>query len=111
MSYGKMTKIFTLLSTTSAHDAEGFAVQEDTILATGHAYFEPKNGTEKWRNHAVFAEASALFRFRAIPGLRVNTGMVIICDGKRYNILSAEDVRRRGMYMEVLAKKTETSVR
>jgi hypothetical protein len=52
----------------------------------------------------VLAEASALFRFRKIPGLTVDAAMVIICGGERYNIISAEDVRGRGMYMEVLAK-------
>ena len=104
MSFGKMTKIYTLISTNSTKDTEGFSTQEDTILATGRAYFEPKNGTEKWRNNAVFAEASALFRFRAIPGLRIDTNMFIVCNGERYNILSAEDVRGRGMYVELLAK-------
>ena len=110
MSYGKMTEIYTLISTTPVKDADGFATQEETILATGRAYFEPKNSTEKWHNNAVFAEASALFRFRYIPNLKVDTSMVIICNGERYNIISVEDVRGRNMYIEVLAKNTETSV-
>ena len=109
MSYGKMNAIFTIYSSTPAKDAEGFAVPGDAPLATGRAYFEPKNGTEKWRNSAVFAEASALFRFRAIPGLAVDTTMFIACNGERYNIISAENVRGRNMYFEVLAKKIDPS--
>ena len=109
MSYGKMTEPYTLVSTTPVKDAEGFATSGDTVLAVGRTYFEPKNSTEKWRNNAVFAEANALFRFRAIPGLTVTTDMFILCGGKRYNILSAEDVRGRGMYLEIIAKAVDGS--
>jgi len=109
MSFGKMTEIYTLLSTTPIKDAEGFTTPGDTILATGKAYFEPRNSTEKWRNSAVFAEASALLRFRSIPGLTVDTTMIIECNGGRYNIISVENVRGKNMYYEVLAKRTEGS--
>ena len=111
MSFGKMSSVFTLYSPAPTKDEEGFVVPGETLLATGRAYFEPKNSTEKWRNNAVFAEASALFRFRAIPGLTVDTTMFILCGGERYNIISAEDVRGRGMYVEVLAEKLEGTVR
>jgi len=104
-----MTEIYTLISTTPVKDAEGFATQEETILATGRAYFEPKNSTEKWRNNAVFAEASALFRFRAIPNLKVDASMLILCNGERYNIISVEDVRGKGMYLEILARAVSGS--
>jgi len=104
VSYGKMNTPIKIVSTTPTKDAEGFATSGDTTLANVRAYFEKKNSTERWRNNAVFAEASALFRFRVIPGLPVDTTMVVICGSERYNILSAEDVRGRGMYVEALAK-------
>ena len=116
MSYGKMNKSIEIVSVSSSKDAEGFITPagspggSDTTLANVRAYFEKKNSTERWRNNAVFAEASALFRFRVIPGLTVDTAMVIICGGERYNMLSAEDVRGRGMYVEVLAKAQRPSV-
>ena len=109
MSFGKLNTIFSLYSSVPVKDAEGFATQEETILATGRAYFEPRNSTEKWRNNAVFAEASALFRFRAIPGLTVDTTMFIECNGERYNIISAENVRGRNLYWEVLGKAVSSS--
>ena len=40
-----------------------------------------------------------------IPRLTVTTDMVILCDNERYNIVSVEDIRLRGMYIEVLASK------
>jgi len=110
MSFGKMNAFLEIVTTTPMKDAEGFATSGDTVLANVRAYFEPKNSTEKWRNNAVFAEANALFRFRAIPDLTVDTTMVIICNGERYNIVSAEDVKGRGMYVEVIAKAQRPSV-
>ena len=109
MSYGKMNKFIEIVTTSPTKDAEGFTVKGDTVIANIRAYFEPKNSTEKWRNNAVFAEANALFRFRNIPGVIIDTTMFIICGGGRYNIISVEDVRSRGMYMEVFAKAVSGS--
>ena len=109
MSFGKMNAFAEIVTTTPTKDAEGFAVKGDTTLANVRAYFEPKNSTEKWRNNAVFAEANALFRFRAIPDLTITTNMFIICNGERYNIISIEDVRGRGMYLEVFGKAVSGS--
>ncbi len=110
MSFGKMNSYIELISTTPIKDSEGFAATGDTVLANVRAYFEPRNATEKWRGNAAFSEASALFRFRAIPGVVVDPTIYIICGGDRYRVISAEDVRGRGMYMEVLAAKVEGSV-
>ncbi len=93
-----------LISTAPVKDSEGFVSTGDTVVANVRAYFEPKNSTEKWRNNAAFAEASALFRFRVILGVVIDTTMFIICGGVRYNIISVENVRNRGMYLEVITK-------
>jgi hypothetical protein len=57
----------------------------------------------------TFSEANAIFKFRKIPDLTITPQMIITCDSGRYEILSVEDVRGRGMYLEVLAKKIEGS--
>ena len=59
----------------------------------------------RWANRAAFSEATDLFRFRAIPGVEVSTKLFLICEGCRYDITSVEDVKGRGMYVEILAKK------
>jgi len=104
VSFGKLNAFIEIVSSKPTKDAEGFATSGDTVLANVRAYFEPKNSTERWRNNAVFAEATALFRFRVIPGLKIETSHFIICNGERYNILSVEDVRQKGMYIEAFAK-------
>ena len=105
MSFGKMNVNISIAEETIVKDAEGFATKSDNILASLHAYREGRHGSQKWVNRASFSEATDLFCFRKIPGLTVTTEHVILCDGERYEITSVEDVKGRGMYIEVLAKR------
>ena len=93
MSYGKMRIPVQLLSTESVKDAEGFATQQDKVLAEVRAYHEARHGSERWANRA------------AIPGVEISTKLFLLCEGCRYDITSVEDVKGRGMYVEILAKK------
>lgn len=79
------------------------------MLAEVRAYHEARHGSERWANRAAFSEATDLFRFRAIPGVEVSTKLFLICEGCRYDITSVEDVKGRGMYVEILAKKVVAS--
>lgn len=106
-----MNTFIDIISTVPIKDKEGFSIKGDNILAIVRAYKEDRHGSERWMNMASFSTASCLFRFRKIPGLEINTEMVIVCDDGRYQILSVEDVRSRGMYVEVLAEKIEPTVR
>jgi head-tail adaptor len=109
MSFGKMSGFIEIVSTERGKDAEGFAVTGDRTIASVRAYREDRHGTEAWANRAAFSTASAMFRFRKIPDIEVTTAMTIICDNARYNILSVEDVKGRGMYIEVLAERVKPS--
>ncbi len=91
-------------------EVEGFTSTEDVVLASVRVYREGRHGSERWANLAAFSEATDLFRFRRIPGLTVTTEMVLVCDDDRFQITSVEDVKGRGMYVEVLAKKVVASV-
>ena len=111
MSFGKMNTLVDIVQTAPVKDSEGFVVSGDSILATVRAYREEKHGNESWANRAVFSTASALFRFRKHTALLVTMNMTLVCDTGRYRILSIEDVRGRGLYVEVLAEKLEAAVR
>ena len=111
MSFGKMNTFIEIISTAPIKDSDGFATTGDNILASVRAYKEDRHGSERWTNMTTFSSASSLFRFRKIPGLEITTEMVITCSDGRYQILSVEDVRGRGMYVEVLAERLEPSVR
>ena len=105
VSYGKMNTLITIAREVVTKDAEGFASKVDQVLASSFAYREGRHGSQKWVNRAAFSEATDLFRFRIIPTLNVTTAHVILCGDDRFEITSVEDVKGRGMYIEVLAKK------
>lgn len=94
-----------IIGLTQEKDKDGFSTPRETVLACVRAYKENRNSTEKWANRAVLQDASALFRFRYLPGLALTTDMVIDCFDGRYNITSAENVKDRNMYWEVIARK------
>lgn len=111
MSYGKMNTFINIVSTVPLKDADGFVTKGDHIVASIRAYKEDRHGNERWANMAAFSEATALFRFRKIPDVAITTLLFIVCGDEHYRIVSAEDVRGRGMYIEVLAEKQEGTVR
>ncbi len=105
MSFGKMNTFVGIIETRKIKDSEGFTSTEDVVLASVRACREGRHSSERWANLAAFSEATDLFRFRRIPGLTVTTEMVLVCDDGRFQITSVEDVKGRGMYVEVLAKE------
>ena len=109
MSFGKMNTQIQITKKQVTLDDEGFQTDSDVVAATVRAYREGRHGSEKWANRAAFSEATDLFRFRTIPGVRISTDMRLFCDGIVFEITSVEDVKGRGMYIEALAKEVQPS--
>lgn len=105
MSYGKMNGFADIVATNIIKDSEGFSSVQDEVLASIRVYREGRHGSERWANLAAFSEATDLFRFRRIPNLEVTTDHILVADGDRFEIASVENVKGRGMYTEILAKK------
>ena len=105
VSFGRMNTLISIAREVVTKDTEGFATKTDQVLFSLNAYREGRHGSQKWVNRAAFSEATDLFRLRVIPGLTVTTAHVILCGKDRFEITSVEDVKGRGMYLEVLAKK------
>lgn len=105
MSYGKMNRMAEIVEKRRVKDAEGFTSDQEVTLASVRVYREGRHGSLRWANLAAFSDATDLFRFRRTPGLKVTTAHTILCDGERFSIISVEDVKGRGMYAEILAKK------
>ena len=110
MSFGKMNTFIDLGIFKKVKDAEGFATSVYEGVASVRAYREGRHGSQRWANLAAFSEATDLFRFRSIPGIDVTTDHILVCEDGRFDITSVEDVKSRGMYTEVLAKKVVSSV-
>ena len=107
MGLGQLARFIDIIEVVNTKDSEGFGAPVDVVRASVRAYKEDQRGSETWRNRAVFTNANTLFRFRVIPDVKVTSLMWIICGGDRYNITHVEDVKNRGMYIEVLAVKVE----
>ena len=110
MSFGKMNCFADIVKTKLVNDSECFTHSEDEVLASVRVYREGRHGSQRWANLAAFSEATDLFRFRCIPGLTVTTDHVLVTEDGRYDIVSVENVKGRGMYIEVLAKRSESTV-
>lgn len=111
LSFGKLASVFIdIIEQRSVTDAEGFSHMEDTVIASVRASKEDRHGSKAWANRAAFSSATAVFRFRTIPGITVKPEMTIVCGDGRYRILSVEDVGGRGLYYEVLTGITEPSM-
>ena len=110
VSFGKMNGFADIKVVTKTKDSEGFAITSETVIASIRVYREGRHGSERWANLATFSEATDLFRFRAIPGVEVTTEHFIECDGERFGITSVENVKGRGMYTEILAKKVVSRI-
>ncbi len=88
-------------------DPDGFQTVSERTIAEILCRMEVKNATERWSNRADLREASSIFTFRSIPGMTITTRMVLMHGDDRYDILSVEDIRGRGMYTQIVAKLQE----
>ena len=109
MSFGKMNAFIDIVEQRKVMDDDGFSSMQDVTIASVQAYREGRHGSERWANKGRFSEATDLFRFRVIPGLTVTTAMTLVCGGERFQITSVENVRGRGLYLEVMAKAVNPS--
>lgn len=109
MGLGLMNKKAQLCIESESVDTEGFNCKTVAIVAELRVFVEGRHGSERWANLAAFTEATELFRFRKSPRINVTTKHYIVCEGRRYDILSVENIKGRNMYIEVLAKKVEAS--
>ena len=109
MSFGKMNGFIEITEKQVITDSEGFQSESDVVVAKVRAYREGRHGSEKWANRAAFSEATDLFRFRTIPGMKITMDMRLLCGDSVFEITSVEDVKGRGMYIEVLAKEVQSS--
>ena len=108
MSYGKMNGFAVIKQKLVGKDDDGFKKETEIVIATVRCYREGRHGSKRWANLASFTDATDLFRFRVIPDVPVTADYVLDYDGERFQILSVENVKGRGMYLEVLARKVES---
>ena len=89
-------------------DDEGFKTETDVTVAEVRAYREGRHGSEKWANMASFSTATDLFSIpRDTRALRSQPICASSVTGIPFEITSVEDVKGRGMYLEVLVQEVK----
>ena len=106
---GSMNKKAKIVKLVPLKDNEGFTSETEELIADIRCYKEGRHGSERWANLVAFSEATDLFRFRKVPNTEITEEMFIVYESERYDILSVENIRGRGMYIEVLAKVHRSS--
>ena len=109
MSFGNMNTFIEIIEKSDSVDHEGFSVNSHHVVAKVRAYREGRHGSEKWASRASFTDATDLFRIRVIPGIELDTDMLIGTEDALFEITSIENVRGRGMYIEILARAVKPS--
>ena len=94
MSFGKMNKFIEIKGIQNVKDEEGFSINQNTTIAKVRGYREGRHGSEKWANRTTFTEATDLFVIRTIPGIKLDTDMIIICDDENFEITSIDGKRK-----------------
>lgn len=103
MSFGKMNGFADIIITKKIKDSEGFHYGGGSSLLSayiGRVVTEVCGG----QISPLFPKRLIYSAF-VIPNLIVTTEHFIECDGERFHITSVENVKGRGMYIEVLAEK------
>ena len=88
-----MNTFISIVEKQFTQDDEGFKTETDVTVAEVRAYREGRHGSEKWANMASFSTA---------------TDLRILCDGHTFEITSVENVKGRGMYLEVLGTEVKS---
>lgn len=109
MSFGKMNTYINFFEKLEGTDEEGFKDEIEVWLKSIRAYREGRHASARWANRAAFTDATDLFRFRKQPDFRPRTDMFIEYKGERFEILSIENIKGRGMYIEILARQVKPS--
>lgn len=109
MGIGRMDHFIQIVEPISKIDSEGFNTKSTKVLFETRAFREGRHGSKVWANRAAFTDATELYRFRKIPNLHVTTKYLIYEGDEHFEITSVENVKGRGMYIEVLCKEVKAS--
>ena len=98
-----------IVETRQVKDSEGFTHSEDEVLASVRVYREGRHAVSAGRTspHSAKRPTCPLSVYSGADG---HYRPLLICDDGCYDIVSVEDVKGRGMYIEVLAKKEVPTV-
>lgn len=94
MGLGQMRHFIDVIRLEHTRDSAGFDIVAEKVLATVRAEAEHRHATSAWVNRAAYTKATAIFRIRTHPAIRVDESMVIAAADGRWVIDTVEQVGR-----------------
>jgi len=104
----KLNHFIELFRVEQETDPDGFPVERDVFLASVRAYREDRYGSETWKNRSLFRQQRRFLESGEFPASHSIPRCVVVTEDGRHNILSVEDIRRKGLYWEILAERVDT---
>ena len=105
----QMSDFIDIIERRGTTDDEAFSSDQDIVLASVRAEKSYTGMNEASKDDATFVTQTAVFRFRCIPGLRVEPSQFITDAAGRYNITAVDEISGHGMYIVVTAQLVTAS--
>ena len=105
----QMSDFIDIIERRGTTDDEAFSSDQDIVLASVRAEKSYTGMNESSKDDATFATQTAVFRFRCIPGFRVEPSQFITDAAGRYNITAVDEISGHGMYLVVTAQLVTAS--
>lgn len=101
---GKYDHRIKIVSPKVEHDAEGFPTTVDEPVLEAYANVRTTSGYTLVKSGTSFEEATTNFTIRYPPTTRIDRDMVVIFDGRRYEIQYLNNVNYANVELEIQAK-------
>lgn len=102
---GKYDHRIKIVSPKVEHDAEGFPTTVDVPVLEACASVRTTSGYTLIKSGTSFEEATTNFTIRYPPTTRIDRDMVVIFDGRRYEIQYLNNVNYANTELEIQAKE------
>jgi len=109
MSIAQLRIPIEIYETSIITDNEGFAIKVEKLILRSKAYREERHGSEAWKNRASYSSATTLFRIRRSPSVKITSEHFLLCEEEKYNIISVQDIKDNGMYLEIISERFGSS--
>lgn len=102
---GKYNHLIRIVSPKVSHDAEGFPTTVDVPILEAYASVKTTSGYTLIKSGTSFEAATTNFTIRYPPTTKIDRDMVVLFDGRRYEIQYLNNVNYANVELEIQAKE------
>ena len=102
---GKYNHLIKIVKPKVGHDAEGFPVTVDEPVLEAYASVRTTSGYTLIKSGTSFEAATTNFTIRYPPTTKIDRDMVVLFDGRRYEIQYLNNINHANVELEIQAKE------